>query len=88
MKTPVITRFPIPRCSRCGSKLIEVKRKSEKSAGQQSPVTTIVYKCSDKSCQAEIDRKMAELRKRRKEQEALAEQRLKAKAAAATVTSS
>lgn len=82
MKTAT-THFPVQTCNRCGKNLIELKRKVEKSATQQSPITTTVYKCSDKACQAEIDRKMAEMRKRREEQEALAEQRLKAKATAA-----
>lgn len=66
-----MSNFPIPNCSRCGSKLIQLKEKVEKSSIQQSPVTTIVYKCSNKECQAEIDRKQKELAQKRAELEAL-----------------
>ena len=62
--------FPTPVCNRCGSKLIEVKRKVEKSATLQSPVTTTSYKCSNKDCQREIEKKMAELAQKRKDLEA------------------
>lgn len=62
--------FPKPTCNRCGSPLIEVKKKVEKSSTLQSPVTTTSYMCSNKECQHEIEKKIAELAQKRKELEA------------------
>ncbi len=66
-----MSKFPTPTCSRCGSKLILLKEKVEKSQNQQSPTTTVTYKCTNKECQAAADKKMAELLQRKKDLEAL-----------------
>ncbi len=64
MKKDLIKR----RCNQCGSDLILVKTVVE-DKNSPSPVTSLIYSCSDKSCQANINKKTIARRKYFKEQE-------------------
>lgn len=67
-----------PTCAHCGSKLIFVSEKTEKGEGF-FPITTVIYKCSDPTCQKDIDKKTVERIKLRKKQEKDKTDRLKNK---------
>ena len=56
------------RCNQCGADLILVKKIIEEK-DLPSPVTALLYRCSNKSCQEEIDKKSVAHIKRFKEQE-------------------
>ena len=47
------------RCSQCSSPLILVSEKTEVIEGSRFPQTTKEYKCSNASCQEEIDKQTA-----------------------------
>jgi hypothetical protein len=46
-------------CSQCNSPLILVSEKTEVIEGSRFPQTTKIYKCSNSSCQDEIDKQTA-----------------------------
>ena len=56
-----------------------LKRKTERVEGRGSPITTITYKCLNKSCQDEIDKRTIGRIKLQKEQAKAKETRVKAK---------
>ncbi len=56
--TTLTTDTPL-LCSQCGSPLILVSEKTEVIEGSRFPQTTKIYKCSNESCQDEIDKQTA-----------------------------
>ncbi len=44
------------KCNQCGSPLLIAGKKIEK-IDNYSPITVTIYKCSNKECQADIDKK-------------------------------
>lgn len=50
------TRYS-PKCNQCQSDLILVTEVSELLDDYPTPVTTITYRCSDATCQKDIDKK-------------------------------
>lgn len=67
MKNPQKDTAP-RRCNQCGADLILIKTVIEEK-DLPSPVTTLIYRCSNKECQEEIDKKSVAHIKRFKEQE-------------------
>ena len=67
----------MPKCSQCGKKLIFVGKSETKDTF--SKVTTTIYKCSDKSCQADIDKRTRARVKLQKEQDFAKKARAKSK---------
>lgn len=67
------------RCNQCDSKLIVVKKKTEKIEGNRSPVTFVTYRCSDKTCQEDIDKKTDKRLKLQEEQEQAKQNRINIK---------
>lgn len=66
-----------PLCSQCGKKLIFVGKTETKDTF--SKVITTIYKCSDKECQAGIDKRTKARIKLQKEQDSAKEARAKSK---------
>lgn len=77
--TPNSSKSQDHRCFQCGSPLIFVSEKTEKTDGNMYPMTTTIYRCSNKVCQAEIDKKLNERKILRKKQEKEKEERAKLK---------
>jgi len=77
--TPNNPISPAHKCFQCGSPLIFVSKKTEKTEGNMYPMTTTIYKCSNKVCQADTNRKISERREMRKKQEKDKEDRAKLK---------
>lgn len=76
---PVISSHnSTPKCRICGSELIFVKKVTEQIENYKSEVTTTVYRCSNKECQDDIDKKTELRQKTQKEQEAAKLRRLQA----------
>lgn len=48
-----------PFCSQCNSPLILVSETTETIAGSRFPQTTKTYRCSNETCQSEIDKQTA-----------------------------
>ena len=75
---PVITPpVAISRCSQCESKLIIVKVETEKIENHRFPVTITTYRCSNKACQIETDKRTAARLKNRDMQELAKQEREK-----------
>ncbi len=51
--------IPSPICSQCNSPLVLVSEKTETIEGSRFPQTTKIYRCSNQSCQSEIDKQTA-----------------------------
>lgn len=65
-----MSQFPLQSCNRCNAVLIQVTQQTERLANTQSATTITTYRCSDMACQEAIEKKMAEMKLRREEQEA------------------
>lgn len=63
-----------PKCSQCGSILIEISSVTESLEGSLFPQTTTLYRCSNLVCQEERD-KETEKRIKLKEEKASTDQR-------------
>jgi len=64
----IISDLSKRQCNQCGSDLILVKTIIE-DKNSPSPVTNLIYRCSNKSCQKEINKKSLARVKYFKEQE-------------------
>lgn len=58
-----------PTCFHCGSPLILLSEVTELKEGSKFPQTTIKYRCSNQSCQDEIDKQTAKRVKLMKDKE-------------------
>lgn len=67
-----------PKCNQCGCDLILVSQKTEKLGNSVMPMTTTVYRCSNQSCQEEIDKKISKHLELKEEREVSRQNRLKA----------
>lgn len=67
----------MPLCNQCGKKLIFVGKTETKDSFSKMVVTT--YKCSDKLCQAGIDKRTKARIKLQKEQDSAKQARVKTK---------
>lgn len=56
-----------------------VKKKTQKIENYLSPITVTFYKCSNKDCQTEIDKKTKQRIKLQKEQQSAKDERVKTK---------
>ncbi len=75
---PVITPpVAIAKCSQCQSRLIVVKVETEKIENHRFPVTITTYRCSNKECQTETDKRTAIRLKNREVQELAKQEREK-----------
>ena len=72
-KYPKLTRRP---CHKCGKFLLLVGEEIEKVDGQQFPVTTCTYICSDPVCQEDSNKKNAMHKQQIVQQEFKKQQRL------------
>lgn len=45
------------KCNQCGSDLILIKEVTQMVGEYRAPVTVTTYRCSDKTCQKDIDKK-------------------------------
>lgn len=59
----------IRKCNQCGSDLIVVESKTQKKETSFSSTTVITYRCSNKACQDEIDKRTAKRIALKNEQE-------------------
>lgn len=66
------------KCNQCGSPLFIVGKKTEQIENY-SPVIVTMYKCSNKDCQDDIDKKTLARMKDTSEQKIAKENRVKAK---------
>lgn len=66
------------KCNQCGSFLYTVGKKIEK-IDNYSPVTVTIYKCSNKDCQDDIDKKTLARIKDTSDQKEAKENRMKQK---------
>lgn len=67
----------MPVCNQCGSKLIFVGKSETKDTF--SKVVTTIYKCSDKNCQSDIEKRTKARIKLQKEQDSAKKARVKSK---------
>lgn len=67
------------KCNQCGSPLIVFKKKTQKIENYLSPITVTVYKCTNKQCQRDIDKKTALRKKVSKEQQSAKDERVRVK---------
>ncbi|MDO8498385.1 MAG: hypothetical protein Q7S44_01220 [bacterium] len=65
-----------PTCNQCGSKLILLETKVQKLEKSFSAMTTTIFRCSNKICQDEIDKRTAKRIELRNEQEIARQNRL------------
>lgn len=65
-------------CNQCGSPLIFVEKRTEQ-IDNYSPVTVNIFKCSNKDCQDDIDKKTLARIKDTSDQKTAKENRVKAK---------
>ena len=56
-----------------------VKQKTQKIENYLSPITVTTYKCSNKDCQSEIDKRTKQRIKLQKEQQTAKDERVKVK---------
>jgi len=66
------------KCNQCGSPLVLVGKKTEK-IDNYSPVVVTIYKCTNKDCQDDIDKKTRARIKDTADQKSAKENRLKTK---------
>lgn len=66
------------KCNQCGSPLYIVGKKIEK-IDNYSPITVTIYKCSNKDCQEDIDKKTLARIKDTSDQKEAKENRMKQK---------
>jgi DNA-directed RNA polymerase subunit RPC12/RpoP len=69
----------VQKCTYCGSKLVLVSEKTAKLDNYASLVTTKIYKCSNKECQSDIDKKTTGRITLQKQQEKAKKTRIEAK---------
>lgn len=69
-----------PKCNQCDSDLIVVTEVSELLPDYLTPITTIIYRCSDITCQKNIDKKTSERIQLQLEQDTAKQERVKKKA--------
>jgi hypothetical protein len=69
-----------PICFQCGSPLIFVSETTELREGSRFPQTTVKYRCSNQTCQDEIDKQTAKRVKILKDKEVMDKKRLEQKA--------
>lgn len=79
-------------CAKCGSPLVELTTAVTKPGNPNFPLTRITYKCTDKTCQDEIDKHTTDMEQQRLDRLEKAAERnrqnilLKATAAASSQT--
>jgi hypothetical protein len=73
------TLHSIPKCNQCGSDLVLQKTTTQKSEHSFASMTQNSYRCSNKSCQDEIDKRSIKRMELKKEQELAREKRLNKK---------
>lgn len=66
----------IAKCNQCGCDLIIQTSRTEKSERSFASTTIITYRCSNQSCQDEIDKKTAKRIELKNEQELARQKRL------------
>lgn len=66
------------KCNQCGSPLLIVGKKIEQ-IDNYSPITVTIYRCSNKDCQSEIDKKTKARVKEAKAQKLAKDSRIKPK---------
>lgn len=54
-------------CAKCGSKLIELSQTTSAPGNPNFPMTKTIYRCSDDSCQASIDKLKRDLEQQKAE---------------------
>ena len=58
-----------PLCNKCGRALVMVTKSLRQSANPLYPISVTKYQCTDESCQADTDKKQAEMTQQRLERE-------------------
>jgi hypothetical protein len=53
------TASPTPKCSQCGSQLVLLNKVTEKKDGAFYPQATSTYRCTNDTCQEQIDKETA-----------------------------
>lgn len=62
-------------CYQCGSPTVLVSKKTEKIEGQMFPMTTLLFRCTNKACQDEKDKAEQQRLKLAKERELASKER-------------
>lgn len=65
-----------PKCNQCGADLVLQKTTTQKSEHRFASMTQNSYRCSNKSCQDEIDKKLIKRLELKQEQELARQKRL------------
>lgn len=71
-----ITLSSNPKCNQCGANLVLKKTTTQKSEHRFASMTQNSYRCSNKSCQDEIDKKLIKRLELKQEQELARQRRL------------
>lgn len=56
-------------CTKCGSLVVETEKFIRQSGNPLYPITVTRYRCTNDSCQAETDKKIADLKQQRLDRE-------------------
>lgn len=71
-----LTTSSNPKCNQCGADLVLKKTTTQKSEHRFASMTQNSYRCSNKSCQDEIDKKLIKRLELKQEQELARQKRL------------